>query len=148
MFVSLSLAFWSSAAADWGLLMTFTYPQEHLYLETKCKYINTWPSGSLVWHIYYLWLIWHHTHLTPRVTCWDFHIWGKLTDISYTLNCVPTSVHTLLSHEHLGNHPEDLFPSITSRIVTDARVMMQATLNPLDIYLTCCFSIYSPWQSV
>ena len=31
---------------------------------------------------------------------------------------MPTSVHTLPSHEHLGNHPEDWFPSITSRIVT------------------------------
>ena len=45
-------------------------------------------------------------------------MWGKLTDISYTLNRVPTSVHTLPSHEHLGNHLEDWFPSITSRIVT------------------------------
>ena len=71
------------------------------------------PLLTQIWPITHL-----ASHLTPRVTCWDFHIWGKLTDISHTLNRVPTSVHTLPSHEHLGNHPEDWFPSITSRIVT------------------------------
>ena len=43
---------------------------------------------------------------------------GKTHWYSYKLNRVPTSVHTLPSHKHLGNHPEDWFPSITNRIVT------------------------------
>ena len=58
------------------------------------------------------------SHLTPGSlvrTC--THGWNS-TDISNTLNWVPTLVHTLPSHEHLGNHPEDWFPSITSRIIT------------------------------
>ena len=62
----------------------------------------------------HIWSISHlASHLSPRVTCWDFHIRLTLTDISYTMN----RVHTHPSHKHSGNHPEDWLPSITSGIV-------------------------------
>ena len=87
----------------WGHLMTLTYLREYLNLETQCKCVKHMtflvPCLTQVWPITHL-----ASHLTPRVTCWDFHTWGKLTDISHTLNRVPTSVHTLPSHEHLVNH--------------------------------------------
>ena len=41
-------------------------------------------------------------------------------------------MHTLPSHEHLGNHPEDWFPSITSRIVTNK---LATTTRPVKIFL-------------
>ena len=67
--------------------------------------------GPLVIHI---WPITHLvSHLTPRVTCWDFPKWVKLHWFFIQIE-VPTFVHTLPSH--LGN--QMLVPSITSWIVT------------------------------
>ena len=59
------------------------------------------------WHKYDLLLIWHHTWPPGSLV-------GTSTYGENSLNRVPTSVHTQPSHEHLGNHPEDWFPSITS----------------------------------
>ena len=70
-------------------------------------FTHIWPINHLA------------SHLTPgSLVRTSTHGWDS-TDISHTLNRVPTSVHTLPSHEHLGNHPEDWLPSITSGIVTD-----------------------------
>ena len=113
--------------------MTLTYPQELPKSGNTVQIYKTHdllgPLLTQIWRITHLAL-----HLTPRVTCWDFHIWGKLTDISYTLNRVPTSMHTLPSHQHLGNHPEDLFPSITQpdRYSTSCAHQMAVLMNTME----------------
>ena len=67
----------------------------------------------------HIWPINHRaSHLTSgSLVRTSTHGWDY-TEISHTLNRMPTSGYTLPSHRHLGNHPEDWFPSITSRIVT------------------------------
>ena len=77
-------------------------------------FTHIWPINHLA------------SHLTPgSLVRASTHGWDS-TDISHTLNRVPTSGYTLPSHRHLGNHPEDWFPSITSRIVTHTSPCLQS----------------------
>ena len=88
------------------------------------------------WRTHDLLVIWRYTWPAGSLDGTYTNGWIS-TDISYALNQMPTFVHTLPSYEHFGNHPEDWFPSITSRIVTRSLVKLLPVASWTQI---CCLN--------